>query len=241
MNLITSIFTTVLLVMISNNVYATEAYKLDVLSDVIVLDQMKSSEIINVRNDSSRVIYARIDIYEIDSSLINSGKERLTLVRGKGKQDGLIATPPRLAVPAHSTMNVRVIFTGKKTKKDRHFKVRFIPIAEYEYKGIKKKTKEANIFFSVSSTSFVSVKSSEPKYNYFIHDTKIKNDGNTLILLKNCMVSNGVNRKVYTEIRLPSGREYDFANKFNSIEGANVKWNCDLVKPNVSVNKVGNN
>lgn len=188
------------------------------------------SSLIQVSNpDKKKPRFVRVGVYYIEPETIGTGNEKTIEIKGKLKNDNVIVLPNKVAIPPNGKTNVRVVYTGKDLEEDHNYKIRFYPITEIEYKGGDNKKTEASLFFSISSTTFTTVVKSNPSYNNNIERDKITNQGDSLSLLKNCNICRDDNCKVFSEFRLPPGRQLDFSSAISG-KGA-LTWKCDLVEP----------
>jgi hypothetical protein len=190
-----------------------------------------SSKIISVANPSKELpVFVRVGIYQIESESIGTEKEELLEIKGDLKKDSLIALPNKIAIPPNGRANVRLIYTGKPINKDANFKVRFYPVSEVEYKnGVSGESTAASVFFSISSTSYVSVIKSNPNYRVLVKNGIVSNEGDSIAELSNCKICNDGSCELYSGFRLPPGRTINFTN-FSENE-REVSWRCDLNEP----------
>ncbi|WP_146157113.1 hypothetical protein [Photobacterium rosenbergii] len=192
-----------------------------------------SSTLIQISNpDKESPKFVKVGVYYISPKTIGTGHEELIEISGKLKKDELIVLPNKIAIPPGGRTNVRAIYTGKAIKADKNYKIRFYPVTEVEYTGIENKDeKKATLFFSMSSTTFVTVVKSNPTYQLDIEGSKVTNSGDSITLLQSCNICRGNDCKVFTEFRLPPKRQLDFSlmNKGKS----QLSWQCDLVEPGI--------
>lgn len=89
----------------------------------------KSTLAKRIHNTGDATAYVRIDILEMLFSNSGSPTEKPldadAMVSGRGT--GLIATPPRLIIPAGGMQTNRLVFTGSRDK-ERYYRVRYIPV-----------------------------------------------------------------------------------------------------------------
>lgn len=219
----------------------SEILQVNVSNNMTVLDSngIKSS-LIQVSNPDEHIPrYVKIGVYYIDPTTIGTGNEKTIEVKGELRKDHIVTLPDKIIIPPAGRTNVRVVYTGGKLEKDNNYKVRFYPITELEFKGGDDKDHiESSLFFSISSTAFVTVSKSEPNYLLEHLGNKIKNSGDSLMLLQNCKVCRGNHCKAFDEFRLPPNRSVDFS-RLNQDEGE-LTWTCELIEPSTGTRVIKN-
>jgi hypothetical protein len=81
----------------------------------------------SVRNQGDTTAFVQIQLAEITFDASGNAQER-TLAEEDGFARALLATPPRLIIPAGGSHQARIIYRGSRAT-ERYFRVRYVPVA----------------------------------------------------------------------------------------------------------------
>ena len=223
-----------LLSIIYSGVVASSVVQLASKNAMTLLAEESESKLISVSNlNDEEMAYVRVDVVEVILDE-KSYEVETRKIEPDELEENIVVVPSKLVIPAGSKANVRVINMTSAVTKDRFYKVRFIPITNYEFNGDVSGNKNNNsVFFSISSSSFVTVLNQEVEYKYLSTEQSITNTGTGLMLLENCNICDEKDCKIFEELRLPINRKIRFNKYFNSRKGK-MAWSCSLRLPNTS-------
>lgn len=180
-------------------VFAAPEIGIGSMYDVLAPDEQSITK--RIYNTGTSTAFVRIDLLEMNPDKNGNGESTQKEItdNNKLKKNRLIVTPLRMIIPPSGFQSARILWPGDRNK-EKYFRVRFTPVMPDANDGFgldneavdkyKKDALHAGVNILAGYGTIVIVQPNTPVFNTIIDDahsdfTKIKNNGNATILLKN--------------------------------------------------------
>ena len=150
----------------------------------------------NIRNLGDATAFVQIQLAELSFDKKGEPDER-PLADEDGKTRALLATPPRLIIPASGAQQARIIYRGPRTT-ERYFRVRYVPVAPKPKDAFALQPEEAQAYADTLQAgvgilkaigTIVIVSPAQPRYATRLEPDeqrlRIVNEGNATVRVEN--------------------------------------------------------